>query len=340
MPAVRAAVALRLAEVGGALERPDIRSFLAEQRAATERLYPEVLAEIAGIADGFGIDAARLFAFLHAATIADLVDQAAATAEGCTAFAVRTADGALLAKNRDYRDEHRELQQVLLHRPERGRSFLVVGSLGAPGCFSSGLNADGLALADTASRAADLGPGLHRYFLSTLLLERCADVEAALALIRRLPHTGSGLLVLADASGRVAAVELGHRRVGIARGEAGRIGRTNHHCPPEAAADNLIGAEFAAAQANSIARAAALRLALARLPAPAAPEAVAALLARHGDGDGPAFCRHGGADLAATISGAIWNTASLRLLFCGGPPCSGACRRFELEPTPSGSPCA
>lgn len=332
VPAVRAAVERRLGEVAGALDRPDICAFLAEQRAATERLYPEVLDEIRGIADGFGIGEGRLFAFLHASTIADLLERDAAEPDGCTAFAVRTPDGALLAKNRDYRDEHRALQQVMLHRPARGRAFLVVGSLGAPGCFSSGINAEGLAAADTATRTRALGPGLHRYFLLTLLLERSADVAAALTLVRATPHTGGGCLVLADAAGAVAAVELGHRRLGIERGTAGWIGRTNHHLLAETAPADLVTPGTARAHAHSKARLSVLRAALARLPEPPGADAVGQLLARHGDGPEPAFCRHGGDDLAATLSGAIWDTASRRLLFCAGPPCSGAWRAFDLEP--------
>jgi isopenicillin-N N-acyltransferase-like protein len=339
VPAVRAAVELRLAELDGALDRPEVQAFLEAQRAATERHFPEVLEEIEGIGAGFAVAPERLFAFLHAAVIAELLEDEAIAAEGCTAFAVRVGTGALLAKNRDYRDEHRALQQAMLHRPGKGRSFLVVGSLGAPGCFSSGINEDGLALADTAAPTRDLGPGLNRYFLLTLLLERCATVDEALALVRATPHTGSGCLVLADAAGEVAAVELGHRAVGIERGKAGRIGRTNHHRLSETAHANLLTPHRAAAHGNSIARQAVLGLALARLgDHRVTPDDLAALLARHADDDGPAFCRHGGADLAATIAGAIWDTGARRLVFCAGPPCSGAWRTFDLHATSSGSP--
>lgn len=336
--AVRAAVELRLAELQGADARPEIAAFLAGQRAATERHHPEALHEIAGLARGFELAPGRLFLYLHVATILDLVEARAEGAEGCTALAVATGAGALLAKNRDYRDEHRALQQVMLHRPAQGRSFLVVGSLGAPGCFSSGVNADGLALADTATRTRDLGPGLHRYFLLTLLLERCATVEAALRAIRAIPHTGSGCLVLADARGAVAAVELGHARVGIEQATAGRIGRTNHHVLPATAPADLRGPASAGQGADSRGRLPVLRAALEALPRPPGLDAVAALLARHRDAAGPAFCRHGGEDLAATISGSIWDTGRRRLVFCAGPPCGGGWRSFDLAPEPGARP--
>ena len=67
-----------------------------------------------------------------------------------------------------------------------------------------------LAIADTASRTSDMGPGLHRYFLLTWLLVKCRDVDQALAAIRGMTHTGSGLLLLGDASG---AVEIGRAHV-------------------------------------------------------------------------------------------------------------------------------
>lgn len=333
--AVQAAVEARLAEIAPLLARPDSAAFLAAQRAATERLYPEALAEIEGLAAGFALPAERLFAYLHASTMLDRAACEHTRADGCTAFALRTAEGAFLAKNRDYREEHRALQQVMLHEPDRGLAFLVIGSLGAPGCFSSGVNAAGLALADTATHSRDLGPGLHRYFLLTLLLHRCASVEEALARIQSLPHTGGGCLVLADAGGALAAVELGHRRLGIERPRSRAIGRTNHHRLAATAPANLVGGDRIEAQANSIARLACLGLALDRLEAGAGPDAFAALLARHADAEGPAFCRHGGPDGATTISGALWDTVRRRLWFCAGPPCRGGWRRFDLAPEPA-----
>lgn len=336
--AVRAAVDLRLAEIAGALERAEIRTFLDAQKAATRELAPELWDEIEGIGEGFGIAPERLFAWLHAATITDLLETAKGAPEGCTALAVASAEGALLAKNRDYRDEHRALQQVMLHRPARGPAFLVVGSLGAPGCFSSGLNAEGLAIADTATRTRDLGPGLHRYFLLTLLLARCATVAEALAVIRTTPHTGGGCLVLADAEGAVAAVELGHARLGIETGTGGRVGRTNHHRQAETASADLEAARAGETYRNSLARAAALEEVGRRLPAAPGADDLATLLARHADDDGPAFCRHGGTDLAHTISGASWDTVAKRLFFCAGQPCTGAWHAFTLQPHASGSP--
>ena len=104
-------------------------------------------------------------------------------------------------KNRDYRGEHGALQQVFRHRdPERGaRVLLCVGSLGSPGAFSSGINSDGLAVADTQIGTRDHGIGWLRYFLMTALLRECGCVADALAFIAAVPHAGGGSLVLGDA---------------------------------------------------------------------------------------------------------------------------------------------
>jgi len=331
---VRHAIAHRLEETTLALARPDIRAFIDAQHAATQRLYPEILAEIAGIAEGFGVAATTLFDYLHCSSAADLAACVEQRPDGCTALALTARGGqALVAKNRDYRAEHIPIQRVMLHADPawNGRQILVVGSLGSPGNFSSGMNSDGLAIADTASRTSDMGPGLHRYFLLTRLLVDCSDVDSALAAIRSTRHTGSGLLLLGDARGAVAAVELGHRNVGFEHRSSGRVGRSNHFVTPAMAPRNLAVAGSMAAQTNSVRRFAALDRRLAALPEPPDREDVRRLLGAHDADGGEAFCRHGGAHGSTTISGAIWDTAARSLLFASGNPCGAGWCHFGFQ---------
>jgi hypothetical protein len=192
------------------------------------------------------------------------------------------------------------------------------------------MNGDGLAVADTASRTRDMGPGFHRYFLLTWLLVNCRSVDEALRAIRDMPHTGSGLLLLGDASGAVAAVELGHARIGFEHRSSGRVGRTNHFVTPAMAPSNLDVGGNPASRANSQRRFAAMRAILERDPTAPDLATVRAFLARHRDGDGEGFCRHGEDDLSTTIAGAIWDTRTRRLLMTAGNPCSARWRRYEL----------
>lgn len=335
---VRHAVESRLAETAPALGWPTVRRFIDGQRAFTERHYPEILAEIDGIAEGFGLSAARLFDYLHCSTALDLTALPEQRPDGCTSFAAAAfAGGAVLAKNRDYRREHIAIQQVMRHADPawNGREILVLGSLGSPGNFSSGLNSDGLALSDTASRTTDLGVGFHRYFLMTWLLVNCDSVDSALAAIRRITHTGSGLLVLADRTGAVAAVELGHRRVGIEQRPAGRVGRVNHFVLPDMAPANMEAGASAASRANSERRWPCLQRRLAALPDLCGPDDIAAVLSYHGEDGGEAFCRHEGADLSLTIAATIFLTRTRQLFAAFGNPCAATWQRFDLSPAVS-----
>lgn len=330
---VRHAIRHRLAETGTALARDDVRRFIGAQRVHTQAHYPEILAEIAGIAEGFGLPEGQVFDYLHCSSAMDIAALPEHDPDGCTSFALATpAHGALLAKNRDYRNEHVAIQRVVRHVDPawNGRELLVIGSLGSPGNFSSGINNAGLAVADTASRTTDMGPGFHRYFLLTWLLVHCASVDEALAAIRRITHTGSGLLVLADETGAVASVELGHRRVGIERAAAGRTGRTNHFVTSTMTSYNLNVVDSAPSRANSARRWTALQPLLAGLPGNAVP-GDAALLLRHHDPLGHAgFCRHGGGDLSTTIAGAIYATRDRTLHAAFGQPCTAPWRRYAL----------
>jgi len=332
---VRHAVAARLDETSAALARPDVRDFIDAQRAVTRRLYPEILEEIRGIADGFGLGANTVFEYLHCSSAMDLASLAEHRPDGCTALAASAAGGpALVAKNRDYRAEHIPIQHVMRHDDPawNGRSLLVIGSLGSPGNFSSGMNSDGLAVADTASRTTDMGPGLHRYFLLTWLLVHCRSVAEALAAIRATTHTGSGLLLLGDAGGAVAAVELGHRAVGIETAPTGRVGRTNHFVSATMASRNLNLPSGAASRENSIRRHAHLQRELVALDPRPDAAAIRDLLVDHGGERRDGFCRHGGDDVATTIAGAIWDTGGRRLWMAAGNPCVAPWRRFDLEP--------
>jgi hypothetical protein len=305
--AVRSAIRGRLAEAPARDRR--MTRFLAAQQEATARLAPEALEEIAGIAAAFGLLAEEVFAFLHLGCLADIA-AAPADTDGCSAFSSR----GVVAKNRDFRPEHKALQRLFLHRDPAwgGRAVLCLGSLGAPGAWSSGMNSDGFALADTQIPTADHGPGILRYFLMTRLLARCATVEEALAGIAALPHAGGGSLVLGDASGAAAAVELRHGRVDVARGAW--VARTNHYT---AAPEPLPPV------AHSPGRLSVLQAALAADPACDARQ----LLAAHAP---EALCRHP-PDASPTLAGAVWDCRDRSAWIADGPPCSAPWRRFVAD---------
>lgn len=321
---VRAATVARVEQARAeGLFDAEALAYLAAQRAFHAAADPEGLAELAGIAEGFGLPETELFAHLHLGTLRDLKG-GAMLIEGCSAWAVAAGpDGPLVVKNRDFGGLHLGIQAVTLHRgPDLVQGpLLCLGSLGSPGAYSSGINAAGLALADTQVAVRSHRVGWLRYFLMTRILARCASVAEALALIGAAPHAGGGTLILADASGATAAVELGAAQVSQSSGA--QVWRTNHYVSAPLAADTLAPGSDAIA-ANSLQRFDHLARVLPHQTWTIA--AARALMATHPP-DAP-ICQHGAADATQTISSVIFSCSLRGMEICEGNPCTGTWQRF------------
>jgi hypothetical protein len=333
------AIRLRLGERAALFAQADIRGYLARQWDFAAAHCAEELAEMTGVAEGFGIAPRDLFDFLHLGIVADLaqggVPEATAVAptvtdaDGCSAWALAdTEEGPALGKNRDFRGEHAGLQRVFLHADPAwpgGRRVLCIGSLGAPGAYSSGMNSDGLALVDTAVATSDHGVGWLRYFLMTRLLARHATVAEALDDLRGLAHAGGGSLVLADAGGALVAVDLGHRKVQIEAGNGDWIARTNHFAP-----GSVAGApDSAASSADSEGRLATLHRVL-----KTGQQSLAMLrqvMASHDRDGASGLCRHAEGGDSRTLSGAVFTCRARLLYFCPGNPCETEWLRYTMD---------
>jgi isopenicillin-N N-acyltransferase-like protein len=304
----------------------DAQRFLDAQRRFAERACANAMAELSGVADGFGIAEEDIFAHLHLGTLKDLSRISGGDHDGCSAWAVADGpDGPLVAKNRDFSGRHAGIQRVFRHEGpdlEQG-PMLCLGSLGAPGAYSSGMNAAGLALADTQVGVRRHATGWLRYFLMTEILARAATVDEALALIRSVPHAGGGTLVLADRSGAVAAVELGSASVATEQAEL--VCRTNHFTTTALAPETLSD-HGSRIDGNSAGRRAVLDRELPGRRWDAA--GAAAVMDRH-DGEAP-LCQHSEGGEAHTIASAVYCCRSGLMYACLDNPCSGAWRRIPL----------
>lgn len=300
--------------------------YVAAQRQFHEAVDPEGLAELDGIAQGFGFDRDALFLHLHLGTLRDLKGGAQLT-DGCSAWAVADGpDGPLVVKNRDFSGTHRGIQTLARHEgPDvLTGAMLCLGSLGSPGAYSSGINARGFALADTQVAVRSHRVGWLRYFLMGRLLARCATVAEALALIRAHPHAGGGTLVMADASGATAAVELGAAGPQISTGTLSM--RTNHFVTPTLAGDTLPPSNDLIA-GNSRDRLGFLATTLPGRDWDCA--AAQALMATHPEAGAP-ICQHHGARDTATIASTVYACAARSVLVCPQNPCSGDWRAHSL----------
>lgn len=288
------------------------------------------MAELAGIAKGFDLPEQELFLHLHLGTLRDLVNGAMLAGDGCSAFAAGDGlDGPVIAKNRDFSGAHLGVQRLFWHEgPDilTGGMFCL-GSLGSPGAYSSGLNQAGLALADTQIGARQHAIGWLRYLAMTRLLATCRTVPEALDWLRARPHAGGGSLILADASGATAAVELGASVVAISTGA--RNWRTNHFLSPELMQDTLLQGA-AVIDSNSARRLAALTHVLSDT-APGVQQAASLLSLHPDDPQGAPVCQHPNtADDSSTLSSVIFAIAQRRIYFHDANPCAGNWLRFDV----------
>ncbi|MDO8318233.1 C45 family peptidase [Rhodoferax sp.] len=332
VPRVRAAILERLASLQAILDLPHIKTYLTQQKEFLVVQDRPGFDESLGLATGFGLTHDEVLAYLHANILQDMSASNPVERDGCTSWAhILKAGGALVVKNRDYRGEHGALQQVFLHcDPSAGaRTLLCVGSLGSPGAFSSGMNSAGLAVVDTQIGTRDHGVGWLRYFLMTALLRECADVDAALAFIAAVPHAGGGSLVLGDACGTTACVELGHAQAPVITRSMTSAARTNHYLDPQMAARMVSPCDDLSD--SSPLRLAQVRSYLAQYGNTMDVAKAQALMASHQAG--ASICLHadaGSQTQARTLSSVVYETASQTLHISNGNPCNSPWTRFAL----------
>jgi len=302
-------------------------AYLSAQRAFHMAHDPKSLAELKGIADAFGLVEADLFAHQHLGTLRDLKG-GGVLIDGCSAIAIPSGpDGPLVFKNRDFSGQHLGIQCVLRHKgPDiRTGEILSLGSLGSLAAWSSGINAAGLAVADTQVAVNRHRVGWLRYFLLPRLLAQAASVAEALVLIRCLPHAGGGTLVMADRSGATASVELSAQGPAIAQG--GVQWRTNHYTDRTTHGETL-GADGDRIAGNSHDRFDYLARVLPTQDWTV--DKARSLMATHPTPDGAPICQHGdGKDSAETISSAVYSCNLGQMEISEGTPCIGHWHRMH-----------
>jgi hypothetical protein len=160
----------------------------------------------------------------------------------------------------------------------------------------------------------------------TRLLAECADVPAALDLLQGLTHVGGGSLMLADAAGRIAAVELGHREVSVEQGGAW-VARSNHFVSSELTDATRPGDGYA--EFSTRARLATLRAALGAAPDVDA-EFARALLTGHG-AQQETLCRHGAGADSLTLAAVVIAPGTRSMSVAASPPCRSGWWNFTFN---------
>lgn len=334
-PFILEAIEARFLQIESSNPGERFESLVQETAEVLREIDPPILEMIRGQAEALEIDFEILLrydlvSYLHT----DLFAGRAIVNEGCTTWAAvgsAMADGdPLLAKNRDYRPEYLPLQILVTATPALGYRYVYGSSAGSPGVFQSGMNEKGLAVADTYVCSTDVGPGLPDYSLMMYILEEHDTVRSALDYLSSVPRMGRNNLILADAEGDVAVVELGYHHSAVIEAQGGILVNANHFVNPsmeESFVDpnppplkgnsfhryDLVRRELEAAQGS-------IDLAFARR-----------LMATHA-GPLASICRHLELDgRSATTASTIYQPARRILSFCHGYPCQSPYRTVVFD---------
>jgi hypothetical protein len=311
------------------------------------RLYPEHLERMIGIAEGGAVPVHLLFVAPMVELTLNRGVYTLPPPAACTAVAVtrdRSSTGEpIIAKNFDYPPASNAVHLTRRSLPAAaGRvGSLEVTKAPLPGCHD-GINQHGLAVAYNYGHFS--GRSHARIGITVLvqeLLETCRSVDQALAALACRPRAGGALLMLADAAGDIASVELAPDFFTVRRGDAlihANHALTDAMLPRDVPRDarvpgwvwpaELRGRRVHESSERRLARAESMLAAMG-----AASEGdLAGLLADHGDagggGDDGTVCRHG-PYYQTTCSMVLFpRRRAMRVLV--GSPCTGSFTDLSL----------
>lgn len=292
---------------------------LSVRLAAVERqiaeVFPHVLSEADGLADGAGIS--RRDALLLS-VVSDVTGRLPSM---CSLAGVQGQRGMLLAKNLDTGLGMQPLQTVQRLSPSNGLRFIHLVTAG--GLWTDGgVNEAGLALVNASLRAATTDvDGIPDGVLAREVLRTCHDVNEAVAFVERHYVRSFGEnIVVADARGRTALISKlpGGNEVAICNS----VIACNHVTGP--GLDDLMASDDPLRD-NSELRLVRLRELVAN-PRVWATDDLAHLLSDHQGG----ICQHGTDDLWS-VAGIIIEANTRTIWVSPGLPCETQFEAHALE---------
>lgn len=285
-------------------------------REAIGDLHPASLAEMAGIAEGAGVDQLDVVA-VNART--EILAKADPRGEReCSTVAVVPPTGSPFgAQTWDWYTAMADgwLRWTYPTSKTRVDAVTEFGLLGKIGRNDAGLGV----FLNILHHEADEndGAGVPVHLLARLMLEQCAGVAEAIALARRTPVVASTALTVLDRT-TVAGLELFSGGPGLlAPDAAGVLVRTNHFLSSEGAAGCLTAADYPSTHL----RLERLVTTLHADPPTGTADIVAAMVHHHPDGG---VCRHGEPELPAELRSATLATVTIDadgLTVRAGGPC-------------------
>lgn len=186
-----------------------------------EKVYPEIIGEIKGMAEGLKVDYELFAIFIMTVGAND-------SSIGCTSFCYKSSDDLYFVRNHDMFTSLKKVTEAALYRLENTNRFLAHGD-GLIG-KEDGINEHGLVVGMNFIAPKILKPGLNFFLIIRMLLEKCKTVHEAIRLLKEIPSLTSHNIMLMDKTGDMAVVEMCSEKLRVRRplnGEKYMIS-TNH----------------------------------------------------------------------------------------------------------------
>jgi len=146
--------------------------------ATCNEVYPEVVEEMQGLADGLELSFSEFAGWNFCIYCYEYK-------RGCTCFAFKDADNIIFGRNSDFFIEIRDVCESALYLP--GKGYCFIGNSTAMVQMEDGYNEHGLAIGLTFIPPKIIKPGLNAGLLLRYILEKCKTVKEALEALYLLP---------------------------------------------------------------------------------------------------------------------------------------------------------
>lgn len=177
---------------------------IAESQRVVKSVFPEILEEIRGFADGCKAPYDQVVGFILSIGVTN-------GAPKCSCFAVKSGMTTYFARNHDYlKALKRHIESSLIvpkgYNAFVGQSDVFIGR-------EDGINEKGLGIGATFVGGTVTKPGINFILAVRLVLERCDSVSDSVKLLSGMQFSTSQNFVVADKSGDMAVVEAGPAKV-------------------------------------------------------------------------------------------------------------------------------
>jgi predicted choloylglycine hydrolase len=189
-------------------------------------VFPEVLEEIKGLADGMKVSYHDFASFIFCMYCFEFVNW-------CTCLAFKDDNNIVFGRNSDFAVSIEDQYESAFYNLESGYSF--IGNSTAMVQMEDGVNEHGLATGLTLVNMEVTKPGLNAGILVRYLLEKCKTVTEALEHLAKLPMASAQTLTIVDKTGDVVVVECNREKTTIIRPRSNEnfIVATNHYISSE-----------------------------------------------------------------------------------------------------------